>query len=393
MLRLVVHDSRKRTRNPIKRATIWLLTLGLTITGAAKDDQKQRHDANAQAVLEIHLRDLGYQHGQEGHPGGTEIPRDLSTLNDDDKKRLAFIDDKTLIVYQSQYQPQSQKDGIPESRSMEAFFVNPQTGVFISRKSWPTIKRRWLNERWDTQARIIAVEGGFIVHAGNALVAYSTEQEQGMKLTLEDGPRWAATVVPQGREIHLQRIHDDNRAEGEWLNSNSLRKLREQNETAGITSASDEGVVIKLAHCVQLQNLGETPRNLYCEDPSHLGLPMFLTNSEVLSVYGKGFTVWSTSGKRLWSREISDGRPVDNQKRAMNGNRFGILVTGRLVFDQISVPANHRAILVYDRAKQSQIFHAILGREAERVDFELSPDGTMLAVLVDDSILIYKIPA
>ena len=116
---------------------------------------------------------------------------------------------------------------------MEAFFLKSSNRRVYSRKTWPTIRRRWLNERWDTQARIVAVPGGFLIHAENSLVLYSSEREQKGNLPLETGLRWAVTVAPIGRTIHLQRIHDDNQAEGEWRTSDGLTKLRTQNEMAG----------------------------------------------------------------------------------------------------------------------------------------------------------------
>jgi hypothetical protein len=290
-----------------KEATIFLLAWVLITTGPSKGSRTSTQDENRPAALEIHLRDLGYQVPPNCSYPGTGIPRDLSLLNDDYKQKLIFVDDKTLIVYQSHCQ--SHQDGVsPESRSMEAFFLNPQTGAFISRKTWPTIRRRWMNERWDTQARIVAVQGGFLVHAGNSLVLYSSEREQKAKLPLETGLRWAVTLAPIGRTIHLQRIHDDNQAEGEWRTSDGLTKLRSQHEMAGITSASDEAVVDKLAHCVQLQAVGESPRSLYCADPSHLGFPLFLSDSEILSVYSSGFMVLSAKGDKLWGQEVPKAR-------------------------------------------------------------------------------------
>jgi hypothetical protein len=372
--------------------TCWLV-LALNTRGAGRHSENPKQDLNGAAPREIHLRDLGYQPSLECPYAGTGIPRDLSILNDDYKERLTFIDDKTLVVYQSHCRPQNKQDTLPEQRSMEALFVSPQAGVLISRRTWPTIKRRWLNERWDTQARIFAVRGGFLVHAGNSLIVYSAEQEQKATLALEDGPAWAVTVAPVGRTIHLQRIHTDNQAKGEWLASDSLEKLRRQDEMAGIISASDQAVVGKTAHCVQLQVVGERPRSLYCADPSRLGLPLFLTDLEVLSVFSKGFTVFSASGERRWSREVPEGRLVGNHKRALNGNRFGISTRGQVVFDQVSVPKGQLAIIVYDEAKRTQILHVLLDRDPEQVDFELSPDGGMLAVLVGDTIRLYRIPA
>lgn len=345
------------------------------------------------AVLEIHLSDLGYQPAPETRYPGTGIPRDLSILNDDYKKRLTFTDDKMLVVYQSHYPSPTGKAGSPESRSMEAFFVSTQTGALISRKSWPTIQRRWLNERWDSQARIMAVRGGFLVHAGDSLTFYSSGLEPKGKLGLENGPRWAVTVAPLGHTIHLQRIQDDNRAEGEWFDSDTLAKVRSQHEIAGITSASDHAVVDNLAHCVQLQTVGEIPRNLYCADPSHLGLPLFLSDSEVLSVCGKGFAVFSTSGEKLWGREVPDARPVGNHKRSLNGNRFGILIRGRVMFDRVDLAEEQSAILVYDLSSRTQVFHLTLEHVAGPIDFDLSPDGSELAVLVGETVRLYKIPS
>ena len=223
--------------------------------------------------LEITLSSLGYPSLPEWRYKGGGIPWDLSILNDDDKKRIVFIDDRTLAIYQSHCPPE--KDGSPGSRSMVAFFVNPHTGNLISRRTWETIKRRWLNEGWDTQARILAVADGFVVHARHSLILYSPGLEKKAELKLDNEPGWAATVAPQGHVVHLQRIEDDNTAKGEWLASDTLKELRSQNEMAGIVSASDTTAVDKLAPCLQLQSVGEAPR--ISTAPRHLisGSPRF----------------------------------------------------------------------------------------------------------------------
>lgn len=340
-------------------------------------------------TLEIKLADLGYRSGPDCHYQGSGIPRDLSLLNDDYKKRIVFINDETLVVYQSHCS--AEQSGSPGVRSMEAFFVNLQTSKLISKLTWPTIQRRWVNERWDTEARIFATSGGFIVHAGHSLIAYSDRLEKKAELSLEVGPKWAATIPPEGHSIHLQRIEDDNRADGRWLDSDTLKSLRNQEEMAGIVSASDDAVATKLAHCVQLKTIGEGPRNVYCSDASHLGLPLFLSNTEMIATYYKGFGVWSTGGKKLWEREASRGSLLGNTKRSLRGNRFAKLTRGPVVFDGLSVPEQAAAILVYDAATKEQIFHLMVEDESRTADFDLSPDGDMLGVLVGDAIRVYKL--
>jgi len=302
---------------------------------------------------------------------------------------------KTLVVYLSHFQPQGKNDATPESHSMEAFFIDTKSGSLISRKTWPTIKRRWMNERWDTQARMMAVQEGFLVHAGSKLISYSVDQREKGAVPLEDGPSWSAAVAPLGRTFHLQRI-DHDKAEGEWRASDTLASLRSQQEMPGITSASDRAVVTKLAHCVQMQTVGESSRNLCCSDPCRLGLPEFLSDAEVLSVYRNGFSVLSVNGEKLWGQESADGknRLIATYKRSLDGDRFAISLRGdrHTVFDQVKVPNGQLAIFVYDRASRNQVFQLNLGSIVEQVDFALSPKGTALAVLLGDVVRLYKFP-
>jgi hypothetical protein len=375
-----------------------LLAVLLISTAAGRNNgNSSKGPANDLPSVQIHLRDLGYRPAPEYRCPGTGIPRDLSVLFDDYKIRLTFIDEKTLVVYQSHYPPPSEGDRLPP-RSMEAFFVNADSGSLVSHKTWATRKRTWFNERWDTQARILAVEGGLLVQGGDALTLYSTDLKEKAELPLEEHLSWAATVAPMGRTVHLQRIdrgRADGMADGEWLASDSLAKLRQQQEFAGVVSASDYATVDRLAHCVQLQAVGESPRSLCCFS-SCLGLPLFLSNTEVLSVYRNGFDVLSTNSEKLWGREVPGSKNglIGDHKRSLNGNRFAISLSGerRTIFDQIKIPNRHLEILVYDRSARTKVFRLDAGLVKERIGFDLSPDGSVLAVLIGDLLRLYRIP-
>jgi len=366
---------------------------------AGNGSQPSKTAVNTPPYLQIDLRDLGYRPQQEYHYPGSGIPRDLSVLFDDYNLRLTFIDEKTSAVYQSHYPAPSETNPVP-SRSMEGFFVNTKSGALISRKTWSTSKRKWLNERWDTQARILAVEKGFVVHAGNSLALYSGDLSKRANLQLDDHLSWAATVAPMGRTIHLEQIdreRSDGMANGEWLDSSDLTKLWEQQELAGVVSSSDCATVDKLADCLQLQVVGESPRNLYCLEPCRRGLPEVLSENEVLAEYYEGFCVLAINGERLWGRETTKDKNrliIENHKRSLDGNRFVISVRGEhhTVFDEIKVGNRHLEILVYDSATRSQIFQLDLGTPVERIDFDLSPDGSVLAVLQGKVVRFYRIP-
>jgi hypothetical protein len=377
-------------------AVLVVMLLMLPTKSAANYEAGPSKDGNENPFLEIRLRDLGYQSTQERQYPGTGIPRDLSILNEDSKKRLAFINDRLIAIYFS-HLPVTENERAADSRKMEALFVDVNSGSLVLRKAWTTRKRKWVNERWDTQARILPVHDGFMVHAGDQLILYSADQQEKAKFSLEATSSWAAVVAVLGHTVHLQRIAEGNAAEGRWLASDSLKQLDTQKEIAGITSASDHAVVTNLAHCVQLQAVRELPRDLCCYDPCRLGLPEFLSDNEILSAYPNGFTVLSDHGEKLWGREIaiSGNRIIANHVRSLDGSRFGVALSSdrNIVFDQVQVAKGHSAVLVYDRSSRTRVFVLQLGSVAEPFNFAFSPNGNILAVLLGDTLRLYKVPS
>jgi hypothetical protein len=227
------------------------------------------------------------------------------------------------------------------------------------------------------------------------LILYSADQQEKAKISLDDRFRWAATVAPLGRTVHLQQIENDNNAEGAWLASDTLHKIASQHELAGIVSASDNAVATILAHCVQMQSFGESPRELCCHDPCRLGLPEFLSGTEILNVYPNGFEVLSDHAEMLWGREAagSKTRIMESHERSLDGSRFATTLSSdhNIVFDQVKIAKGQTTILIYDRAGRDRVFALPLG-VAEQLSFRLSPNGSVLAVLVGDAIRLYKVP-
>ena len=352
------------------------------------------NSAASTPFLEVRLSDIGFRAGTTKPISGHGIPLDLGLLNDDAKTRVAFVADDMLAVYASHYHAAT-LDNPQESRDMQAVIIDTVSGKLIAERTWPTIQRRWLNERWDTQARIMAISEGFLVHAGNSLMLYSPTLEVRKKLLLEESPEWAVTVPSGGRTIHLQRIESgDISATGMWFDLEKLVILKTQNEMAGATSASESAAVTKLGHCIQLQAVQEAPRNLLCSQPDRLGLPMFLSGQEVLSVYRNGFSVMSDSGETLWGRDgasIKNARLIASHRRSLDGSRFALLLWGgrRTCFDGINIPKSQAVVIVYDRFLRARLRSIAVGHLCG--DFDLSPDGSVLAVVVGNVVRLYKI--
>jgi len=343
--------------------------------------------------LTISLTGIGYKPETGCGYKGKDVPSDLTSLNDDDKLRLSFPSDGLLAVYRSACRPSlaTIRSSDSKVREMEAWFVDPSTGKLVGTEAWPTAKRRWLNDRWDTQARIIPVQSGFLVHAGPFLYFYTFNREKKVQLPLDPDSRWAVKVVRPGSEIHLQEISDDESAVGRWLSSETLKQEHRQSEFAGITSASSKAAVTLLAHCLHIQPLSAKEYDLYCPASRDLGLPEFLNDSEVLAISGKSVVLLSLKSEKLWSREASSDHSIINDKISLRGNRFAILLRGRTTFDGTEVPKHKESVVVYDSEKRIQIFHSVVAGEFEVTDFALSPDGKALAVLKADNIQIYDL--
>jgi len=339
----------------------------------------------------IHLASAGYKPDVGCSYAGKDIPRDLTLLNDDDKLRLLFVNDALLVVYRSTCRQSSMVQGSdPRVWQMDAWFFDPKTGKLIGVDTWPTVKRRWVNDRWDTQARILGVDSGFVVHAGNSLSLYSLDRKKKASLPLEESRSWAVKVVPGGRELHLQGIYGDE-ARGEWLSTDTLALEHSKQEFAGVTSASSDAVVSQRAHCIRLDPMNGAPHDLYCPASRDLGIPVFVSDTAVLAVSGRSVVLLSGEGQKLWSREVHSGHHISSHNVSLSGNRFALALSGRTTFDGTLVPAHKQAVFVYDSEKRTLIFHSVVGREFELKDFALSPDGGALAVLKGDSIEIYTL--
>ena len=355
--------------------------------------------------VQVDLRTVGYK-PPEDELSVKEFFANPTRAYDDHQPRMTFIDRRNLAIYFSDaVDEKAAKKSMPVSAealpSMQAFFVDGESGALISRKTWPTEKRSWFNERYDTQAQLLEVEGGFLVHAGNSLALYSPDLRKIREMTLDAAVEWAATVAPMGRTFFLERIDPavQQKAEGDWMASDTFERLRSLDVYPGsVVSVSKDaiaGTLSKGVQCLDSQRVGESPSHLCCGDPCGYGLPLFVAEDEVVSSYSYGFRVLCTTGEVLWRREATDPRVhlIDDCERSMNGNRFLIRAhwNKRVVFDQTSIPKGADAIIVYDRAERRQVF-SVISKPVDVNGLALSPDGQTLAVLSGTTLRLYRVP-
>ncbi len=368
----------------------------------------------------IDLATFGYSKAKSAYISDKKAFRDLSLLVQDDKSRLSFVSPDTVAVYFTRTATKTDGEAGKASATMEALFIDVDARKLIKRQSWNTLKRQWFNESYDTESRVMEVHNGFLVHAGGMLELYTPDLRLVNKYDLcTDEPEckgmWSVKVAPGGDVIYVQPFAQLNRvrsgtvsyfagaddANGRWLRSDSFQKIGDQNYFGGPDSISNNAIVTKRAHCLDLQGIGEPSHHLSCSRPVADGFPTFLNDREILSIHDDGFSVLSTGGTEIWTKGGIDpgGRRtvfVSNHRRSMDGSRFAVSLSGlkkKIEFDGVLLARGPlETILIYDESCRQNVFSVAYRIGAHDSDFALSPDGHTLAVLEGTTINVYTLP-
>ena len=368
----------------------------------------------------IDLSTLGYRKANAVHVSDKEAFRNSALFMQDDQSRLSFVSPNTLAVYFTLLFNGTDAETRPSSGyQMEAFFVDVDARKLIKRQNWNTLKRQWFNDSYDTEGRVIEVHNGFLVHAGGMLELYTPDLRLVNKYNLcTDEPEckgmWSVKAAPGGDVIYVQPFAQLNQvrrgtvsyfagageANGRWLRSESFQKIGNQNYFGGPDSISNNAIVTEMAHCLDLQGIGEPSHHLSCSNPVAYGFPTFLNDREILSVHDDGFSVLSTEGTEIWTKGGSDpsGRRtffVGSHRRSMDGARFAVSLSGskKVEFDGVRLARGpFETIVVYDEKCRQRVFNVTYRIGARDSDFALSPDGRTLAVLAGAAINVYKLP-
>jgi hypothetical protein len=368
---------------------------------------------------QIDLSALNFVQPKNPNYKNSEIFSNLSLLFQDVHAHVEFIDDKELVVYFSEVVDErlkaqnGQPPPSPPAHRMEALFLDLETGNLISHEVWQTRERRFFNTRYDTQAQIMPVRAGFLVHAGDTLTLYAPDLTKKREMQLNLLYEYAATVAPGGDVFFLQEdnpgtpirsgvvsmVMGDNVAHGDWRSSETLQKLRGRDLFPGAAeSVSTNAFAGKWYSCIDIQGADSTQSHLCCDDPCRYGSPVFLDDRQVVSSFRGGFRVLSTQGEVLWAREDPDWKTykdgdVWDKARSLDGSRFAELRIAyrKLKFDDTQIPKQGFGVLVYDRSRRTKVFSVVFKPELAPT-IALSPTGDLLAILSGTTLLLYRIP-
>jgi hypothetical protein len=374
---------------------------------------------------QIDLRALNFEQPKIPNYKNSEIFANLSLLFQDVHAHVEFVTESELVVYSSdvvdeRVQARNGQSPSPEpTHRMQALFLDADNGTLVSHEIWQTRRRRFFNTGTDTQARIIPVRSGFLVHANNTLALYAADLHKKREMALDDSLEYAAIVAPGGDVFFLEHdtpgvvtsaggvsmVQNVDRglltAHGEWRSSETFDKLGSIDLfPGGADSVSKDAFAGRWYRCIVVQRVDSIRTPLCCDDPCTYGQPVFLDNDEVVSFFRSGFQVLSTKGKVLWGRQSRDWKNWKNfilsdDVRSLDGSRFaGLFYADRKVeIDGTEIPKKWFGVLVYDRSKRAKVFSALLKPEnAPAPAIALSPSGDRLAILSGTTLFLYRMP-
>jgi hypothetical protein len=405
------------------------LVTAVLVLSTAISSPLTRSDCAAQKVTpepeqKIDLKALNFAQPKIPNYKNNEIFSNIALLFQDVHAHVEFVDSKSAVVYFSDVvderpnAQEGQRSAAPPTRRMEALFLDVESGTLISHQAWPTRERRFFNILYDTQARIMPVQGGFLVHADNALTLYAPDLRKKQEMQLDPQYEYAATVAPGGDVFFLQKdnpgvpvrsgivstvVSADSglfTAHGDWRSSQTLETLGGRALFPGSAqSVGTHAFAGRWYNCIDIQGADLTQSHLCCGDPCRYGQALFLDDDEIVSFFRSGFQVLSARGEALWGREITGWKNWQNfvlldQVRSLDGSRFAVLFYAdrRFEFDGTAIPKKRFGLLVYDRSQKAKVF-SVVTEAGSTPPIALSPEGDRLAILCDTTLLVYRIPA
>ena len=310
----------------------------------------------------------------------------------DGNTNVIYLAEELVVAYHSK---QDGKDW-RSPRRMEVFFINTKDGSLLATKNWLTRPRTSIDERYDSEARIIALhDGHFLVFANGVLMLYNAKLELLKQQELRPYTQndiWSMQAVPGGRAVFLQHASTSGQVTYLWLSSDTLEVQYQMSgcrvdDSVGSVSAAQEAVFIRsrsgIRKCDRDQHLSTVSNILLDRGAGDIRM----LSSQYLGVSadsGIGVidvdhgVVWVKATNRKYRRNyfmFGEMRP------AMSGTRFAVWVAAyhKALFDDVEIKADP-TILVYDIANPKSPISILFKPVSGEWDFSFSPKGEKLAI-------------
>jgi hypothetical protein len=319
----------------------------------------------------------------------------------DENTRLAFLSEDIVALYHT-------KSGEHGQRAMEVFFLKAKDGSLLSTKTFAVLPRKSMNDRRDSEARILPLyDGRFLVFANSTMTVFngSLGVEKEKVLQSGTGDMWSVQSVGNGHEIFLR--HEANfEVTYSWLSSDSLATNHEQPgyqdrdfSAKGLVNASDKAVFTLSGSGLRMITQNGEMKTI-CDDQLCRGdgAVAVLASRYVGISTRAGLGIVDTEAGLVWSkRVVPSGDPRLFQfgeiRSSTEGTGFAAWVAAdkKSFFDGVAI-ADSPKLLVYDRSHTESAPATIpMNPASGDWDYSLSPNGTKLAIFDGARVRIYSL--
>lgn len=289
---------------------------------------------------------------------------------------------------------------------LRVVFLQAETGKVTSTQAWPSESRI---------AGVVAVDDGkFVTQTGLTLTLYSSDAREMKELTLpalaEDVSSWHAHPSPTGRSILFE--DSDWRTTSPkswiWVNTPDLKVIGSwKEEQSGRVGISDTTIAMAACmfpeyHCdPKLKVRGYATEWKSIAPIQHFGwvwAPQFVNDDTLFLPYSP-WKLLTTDGKVVLTEADTKGNsPI----MSAGGQRFIVpffKLVGRVDALDIGGHGNLKSISVYDAPFRERSYELdVKGPQIRSISeksvaqLALSPDGSKLAILYEESVYLFFLP-
>jgi hypothetical protein len=328
---------------------------------------------------------------------------------------LCFSDDQTLIatfITREDVKALARRDNPADLRPdrLHGIFLDAQTGKVQNTQQWSVPRPRG--------GIIPASDGRFAVLTPAMIALYSSDLDLLKEFRLSSDQQsllWDLHSSPTGKSILVEYHHPE--ATYQWLDSNTLQpQTASFSESLPVLSISDDKEIasfretyvrsngIVSVHEAIMQQRNGTERT-FCRSingqDDGCDIPEFITNDLLAMWTPHGLGVMpKTGGQALLTARFPDDEWLGRPFPSADGNRVGVAVSehkGGSAFFDISYHSVLKRIEVYDISSRQRVYSLDAKKQKLKVKdgfgVALSPDGSLLAILVDGVVEVYKLPS
>jgi hypothetical protein len=319
------------------------------------------------------------------------------------------VDNSTIVaslVTQEEGRPTvSHRDGSDANLPLRlrAIFLDAAVGKIKSVQAWPSDSRF---------AGIVAAnEGKVVAQTGTTLTLYSSDAKELKKLILpplQEGIRgWFAYPSPTGRSILFASPNLTTTGETLWIwvDTATLEARSWKEMQTGSLGISDNAIamtacVIGFYHCdanVEIRGLVAGWKRIASIERKQ-SYPRFL-NEDILFLSGHPWKLLRTDGEVMFTEDAPfEGSVASMAIPSAGGQRFVVpffKLTGGVSALDIGAHGELKTISVYDAPFHERSYRLkMIGPKIkdQGTELALSPDGSLLAILHDESVYLLQLP-